>query len=149
MSFVCENGFMYVWRTTSCLKCSWTHKFLSLQWISSRLDCCPLSPYWGDHHFPQALPKQIARVRRWCSFLFVSRYKFSPTLLKSRWASYLCVLRSLSVGIFISADYWWTTNVALRGLDEVSSMWWNGVRVGLVTVALLHLVACDFLSLWV
>lgn len=28
--------------------------------------------------------------------------------------------RSLSVGIFISVDYWWTTNVALRGLDESS-----------------------------
>ncbi|XP_069031897.1 uncharacterized aarF domain-containing protein kinase 5 isoform X1 [Embiotoca jacksoni] len=28
--------------------------------------------------------------------------------------------RSLSVGIFISMDYWWTTNVALRGLDESS-----------------------------
>uniref|UniRef100_A0A3B3W1M4 Uncharacterized protein n=1 Tax=Poecilia latipinna TaxID=48699 RepID=A0A3B3W1M4_9TELE len=30
--------------------------------------------------------------------------------------------RSLSVGIFISVDYWWTTNVALRGMDEVRSM---------------------------
>lgn len=40
-----------------------------------------------------------------------------PTLL----TSCLCVLRSLSVGIFISVDYWWTTNMALRGLDEVSS----------------------------
>ncbi|CAN9504110.1 unnamed protein product [Ophioblennius macclurei] len=29
--------------------------------------------------------------------------------------------RSLSVGILISADYWWTTNVSLRGLDESSS----------------------------
>ncbi|XP_040909197.1 uncharacterized aarF domain-containing protein kinase 5 isoform X1 [Toxotes jaculatrix] len=28
--------------------------------------------------------------------------------------------RSLSVGILISVDYWWTTNVALRGLDESS-----------------------------
>ncbi|PWA15300.1 hypothetical protein CCH79_00008579, partial [Gambusia affinis] len=28
--------------------------------------------------------------------------------------------RSLSVGIFISMDYWWTTNVALRGMDESS-----------------------------
>ncbi|KAM6974240.1 putative aarF domain-containing protein kinase 5 isoform 1-T1 [Tautogolabrus adspersus] len=28
--------------------------------------------------------------------------------------------RSLSVGIFISVDYWWTTNVALHGLDENS-----------------------------
>uniref|UniRef100_A0A3Q2CZI7 AarF domain containing kinase 5 n=1 Tax=Cyprinodon variegatus TaxID=28743 RepID=A0A3Q2CZI7_CYPVA len=28
---------------------------------------------------------------------------------------------SLSVGIFISVDYWWTTNVALRGMDEQSS----------------------------
>ncbi|KAM7372861.1 hypothetical protein PAMP_007754 [Pampus punctatissimus] len=28
--------------------------------------------------------------------------------------------RSLSVGIFISVDYWWTTNVALRGRDESS-----------------------------
>eukprot|EP00066_Takifugu_rubripes_P005249 XP_003969173.2 PREDICTED: uncharacterized aarF domain-containing protein kinase 5 [Takifugu rubripes] len=28
--------------------------------------------------------------------------------------------RSLSVGIFISVDYWWTTNMALRGLDESS-----------------------------
>ncbi|XP_061671507.1 uncharacterized aarF domain-containing protein kinase 5 isoform X2 [Syngnathoides biaculeatus] len=26
--------------------------------------------------------------------------------------------RSLSVGFVISVDYWWTTNVALRGLDE-------------------------------
>ncbi|XP_071355870.1 uncharacterized aarF domain-containing protein kinase 5 isoform X2 [Trachinotus anak] len=28
--------------------------------------------------------------------------------------------RSLSVGILISVDYWWTTNVTLRGLDESS-----------------------------
>ncbi|KAK2830087.1 hypothetical protein Q5P01_018018 [Channa striata] len=28
--------------------------------------------------------------------------------------------RSLFVGIYISVDYWWTTNVALRGLDESS-----------------------------
>ncbi|KAF0047586.1 hypothetical protein F2P81_001219 [Scophthalmus maximus] len=28
--------------------------------------------------------------------------------------------RSLSVGMLISVDYWWTTNVALRGLDESS-----------------------------
>ncbi|XP_022071858.1 uncharacterized aarF domain-containing protein kinase 5 [Acanthochromis polyacanthus] len=28
--------------------------------------------------------------------------------------------RSVSVGIFISMDYWWTTNVALRGVDESS-----------------------------
>ncbi|XP_021178865.2 uncharacterized aarF domain-containing protein kinase 5 isoform X1 [Fundulus heteroclitus] len=28
--------------------------------------------------------------------------------------------RSLSVGIFISVDYWWTTNVALRGMDQSS-----------------------------
>ncbi|XP_041811562.1 uncharacterized aarF domain-containing protein kinase 5 isoform X1 [Chelmon rostratus] len=28
--------------------------------------------------------------------------------------------RSLSVGIFISVDYWWTTNVTVRGLDESS-----------------------------
>uniref|UniRef100_H3D944 AarF domain containing kinase 5 n=1 Tax=Tetraodon nigroviridis TaxID=99883 RepID=H3D944_TETNG len=28
--------------------------------------------------------------------------------------------RSLWVGIFISVDYWWTTNVALRGQDESS-----------------------------
>uniref|UniRef100_A0A3Q3XLQ1 ABC1 atypical kinase-like domain-containing protein n=1 Tax=Mola mola TaxID=94237 RepID=A0A3Q3XLQ1_MOLML len=28
--------------------------------------------------------------------------------------------RSLSVGILISVDYWWSTNVALRGLDESS-----------------------------
>ncbi|XP_037549571.1 uncharacterized aarF domain-containing protein kinase 5-like [Nematolebias whitei] len=28
--------------------------------------------------------------------------------------------RSLSVGVFISLDYWWTTKVALRGKDEVS-----------------------------
>uniref|UniRef100_A0A3B5L2H9 AarF domain containing kinase 5 n=1 Tax=Xiphophorus couchianus TaxID=32473 RepID=A0A3B5L2H9_9TELE len=27
---------------------------------------------------------------------------------------------SLSVGLFISMDYWWTTNVALRGMDESS-----------------------------
>ncbi|XP_037549572.1 protein mono-ADP-ribosyltransferase PARP10-like [Nematolebias whitei] len=26
--------------------------------------------------------------------------------------------RSLSVGLFISLDYWWTTKVALRGIDE-------------------------------
>lgn len=31
--------------------------------------------------------------------------------------------RSLSVGILISVDYWWTTNVALRGLDEVTSIY--------------------------
>uniref|UniRef100_A0A673AKJ2 ABC1 atypical kinase-like domain-containing protein n=1 Tax=Sphaeramia orbicularis TaxID=375764 RepID=A0A673AKJ2_9TELE len=36
------------------------------------------------------------------------------------WLSGLCVLRSLSVGILISVDYWWTTNVTLRGLDESS-----------------------------
>ncbi|XP_033493912.2 putative aarF domain-containing protein kinase 5 isoform X1 [Epinephelus lanceolatus] len=29
--------------------------------------------------------------------------------------------RALSVGIFISVDYWWTTNVALRGRDESST----------------------------
>ncbi len=52
----------------------------------------------------------------------MSRYKLNPNLLKSQQASYPCVLRSLSVGIFISVDYWWTTNVAVRGLDEVSSM---------------------------
>ncbi|XP_008300863.1 putative aarF domain-containing protein kinase 5 isoform X1 [Stegastes partitus] len=28
--------------------------------------------------------------------------------------------RSVSVGIFISVDYWWTTNVLLRGADESS-----------------------------
>ncbi|XP_034561245.1 LOW QUALITY PROTEIN: uncharacterized aarF domain-containing protein kinase 5 [Notolabrus celidotus] len=28
--------------------------------------------------------------------------------------------RSLSVGVFISVDYWWTTNVSLQGLDENS-----------------------------
>lgn len=28
--------------------------------------------------------------------------------------------RSLSVGLFISADYWWTTNVLLRGIDETN-----------------------------
>ncbi|KAM8883521.1 putative aarF domain-containing protein kinase 5 isoform 2-T2 [Synchiropus picturatus] len=28
--------------------------------------------------------------------------------------------RSLSVGIVISVDYWWTTNVSVRGLDESS-----------------------------
>ncbi|XP_022616654.1 uncharacterized aarF domain-containing protein kinase 5 [Seriola dumerili] len=28
--------------------------------------------------------------------------------------------RSLSVGILISVDYWWTTNMTLRGLDESS-----------------------------
>uniref|UniRef100_A0A672GRE3 ABC1 atypical kinase-like domain-containing protein n=1 Tax=Salarias fasciatus TaxID=181472 RepID=A0A672GRE3_SALFA len=28
--------------------------------------------------------------------------------------------RSLSVGILISLDYWWTTNVSVRGLDESS-----------------------------
>ncbi|XP_075867971.1 putative aarF domain-containing protein kinase 5 isoform X2 [Nelusetta ayraudi] len=30
------------------------------------------------------------------------------------------LFRSLSVGIFISVDYWWTTNVAVRGLHESS-----------------------------
>lgn len=30
------------------------------------------------------------------------------------------MLRSLSVGLLISVDYWWTSNVALRGLDEVN-----------------------------
>ncbi len=35
--------------------------------------------------------------------------------------SLICILRSLSVGIFISVDYWWTSNVTVRGLDEVSS----------------------------
>ncbi|XP_037650767.1 uncharacterized aarF domain-containing protein kinase 5 isoform X2 [Sebastes umbrosus] len=30
------------------------------------------------------------------------------------------LFRSLSVGILISVDYWWTTNVALRGQDESS-----------------------------
>lgn len=29
--------------------------------------------------------------------------------------------RSLSVGLFISVDYWWTTHAVLRGLDECSS----------------------------
>lgn len=33
--------------------------------------------------------------------------------------SAVCIPRSLSVGIFISMDYWWTTNVALRGMDQV------------------------------
>ncbi|XP_013882499.1 putative aarF domain-containing protein kinase 5 [Austrofundulus limnaeus] len=28
--------------------------------------------------------------------------------------------RSLSVGVFISVDYWWTTRVTLRGMDESS-----------------------------
>ncbi|KAM9386016.1 putative aarF domain-containing protein kinase 5 [Pholidichthys leucotaenia] len=28
--------------------------------------------------------------------------------------------RSLSVGLFISVDYWWTTNVTLHGMDESS-----------------------------
>lgn len=31
------------------------------------------------------------------------------------------VSRSLSVGVFISLDYWWTTKVTLHGIDEVSS----------------------------
>ncbi|XP_070702679.1 uncharacterized aarF domain-containing protein kinase 5 [Pempheris klunzingeri] len=35
--------------------------------------------------------------------------------------------RALSVGIFISVDYWWTTNVALRGLDESSSSYLAGM----------------------
>ncbi|XP_061787504.1 uncharacterized aarF domain-containing protein kinase 5 isoform X1 [Nerophis lumbriciformis] len=35
--------------------------------------------------------------------------------------------RSLSVGLFISADYWWTTNVALRGLDESSPSYLAGM----------------------
>ncbi|XP_071769469.1 putative aarF domain-containing protein kinase 5 isoform X1 [Centroberyx gerrardi] len=35
--------------------------------------------------------------------------------------------RSLSVGLFISMDYWWTTNVALRGLDESSPSYLAGM----------------------
>ncbi|XP_056154748.1 uncharacterized aarF domain-containing protein kinase 5 isoform X1 [Lampris incognitus] len=35
--------------------------------------------------------------------------------------------RSLSVGLFISVDYWWTTNVALRGLDENSPSYLAGM----------------------
>ncbi|XP_028316657.1 putative aarF domain-containing protein kinase 5 isoform X2 [Gouania willdenowi] len=31
--------------------------------------------------------------------------------------------RSLSVGLVISVDYWWTTNVALRGMDESSPIY--------------------------
>lgn len=49
--------------------------------------------------------------------------------------SSMCVLRSLSVGIFISVDYWWTTNVTVRGLDEVSSMSCNWVKAGLINPA--------------
>lgn len=49
--------------------------------------------------------------------LFTTHSKSTSNLL----ASCPRVLRSLSVGIFISVDYWWTTNVALRGQDEVSS----------------------------
>ncbi|XP_051519159.1 uncharacterized aarF domain-containing protein kinase 5 isoform X3 [Myxocyprinus asiaticus] len=30
--------------------------------------------------------------------------------------------RSLYVGLMISADYWWTSNIALRGMDEVDSL---------------------------
>ncbi|KTF88896.1 hypothetical protein cypCar_00027967, partial [Cyprinus carpio] len=33
---------------------------------------------------------------------------------------YLCHIRSLYVGLMISADYWWTSNIALRGMDESS-----------------------------
>ncbi|KAM3858620.1 putative aarF domain-containing protein kinase 5 [Diretmus argenteus] len=35
--------------------------------------------------------------------------------------------RSLSVGLLISVDYWWTTNVALRGLDESSPSYLAGM----------------------
>ncbi|XP_070778378.1 uncharacterized aarF domain-containing protein kinase 5 [Enoplosus armatus] len=35
--------------------------------------------------------------------------------------------RSVSVGIFISVDYWWTTNVSLRGLDESSASYLSKV----------------------
>uniref|UniRef100_A0A7N8XM55 AarF domain containing kinase 5 n=1 Tax=Mastacembelus armatus TaxID=205130 RepID=A0A7N8XM55_9TELE len=45
------------------------------------------------------------------------RYNMFPN---SKQSFNLCVLRSLSVGILISVDYWWTTNVALHGLDESS-----------------------------
>lgn len=32
--------------------------------------------------------------------------------------------RSLYVGLMISADYWWTSNIALRGMDEVGLYRW-------------------------
>ncbi|XP_029919209.1 putative aarF domain-containing protein kinase 5 isoform X2 [Myripristis murdjan] len=35
--------------------------------------------------------------------------------------------RSLSVGLLISVDYWWTTNVALRSLDESSPSYLAGM----------------------
>ncbi|XP_054620304.1 uncharacterized aarF domain-containing protein kinase 5 isoform X1 [Dunckerocampus dactyliophorus] len=35
--------------------------------------------------------------------------------------------RSLSVGLFISVDYWWTANVTLRGLDESSPSYLAGM----------------------
>ncbi|XP_074023435.1 uncharacterized aarF domain-containing protein kinase 5, partial [Numenius arquata] len=35
--------------------------------------------------------------------------------------------RSLAVGIHISLDYWWTTKVALRGLDEESAAYAAGM----------------------
>lgn len=48
--------------------------------------------------------------------LFICKSDLSvPVIIR-----YVCVLRSLSVGLFISADYWWTTNVLLRGIDQVS-----------------------------
>ncbi|XP_077599884.1 putative aarF domain-containing protein kinase 5 isoform X2 [Stigmatopora nigra] len=35
--------------------------------------------------------------------------------------------RSLSVGLVISVDYWWTTNMSLRGLDESSPSYTSGM----------------------
>lgn len=32
----------------------------------------------------------------------------------------LCPYRSIYVGLYISVDYWWTSNVTLRCMDEVS-----------------------------
>lgn len=33
---------------------------------------------------------------------------------------FLCLYRSICVGLYISVDYWWTSNVTLRCMDEVS-----------------------------
>uniref|UniRef100_A0A8C3GGW3 AarF domain containing kinase 5 n=1 Tax=Cairina moschata TaxID=8855 RepID=A0A8C3GGW3_CAIMO len=39
----------------------------------------------------------------------------------------LCVPRSLAVGMEISVDYWWTANVALRGVEEGSPAFQAGM----------------------
>lgn len=54
-----------------------------------------------------------------CQFICLCARKTQPVaVLVNR----VCVLRSLSMGLFISVDYWWTTNVLLRGIEEVSPM---------------------------